>query len=76
LTRPPLNRTSEEEFFSKKLKIPLTLSLNMICRYMPNNIGFSIYYDKVHKKEYLPSRVRYNQFFFYAAAFFLYLRLR
>eukprot|EP00347_Sterkiella_histriomuscorum_P014692 403359914 len=38
--------------------------------YACNNFGFSIYYDKVHKKEYLPSRVRYNQFFFYSVLFY------
>ena len=37
-----------------------------MCRYGASNIGFSIYYDKVFKKEYMPSRIRYNQFFFYS----------
>ena len=34
--------------------------------YVGNNFGFSLHYDKVFKKEYLPSRIRYNQFFFFA----------
>ena len=33
--------------------------------YMSTNFFFSIYYDKLYRKEYLPSRIRYNQFFFY-----------
>ena len=40
----------------------------LMC-YMHNNLNFGIYYDKIYKKEYLPSRIRYNQFFFYAALF-------
>ncbi len=34
--------------------------------YLSQNLSFSLYYDKMYKKEYLPSRVRYNQFFFFA----------
>ena len=38
-----------------------------------NNIGFRIHYDKIFKPEYLPSRIRYNSFFFYAGlGMFLY----
>ena len=33
--------------------------------YMTANFNFGLYYDKIYKKEYLPSRIRYNQFFFY-----------
>jgi len=33
---------------------------------MTTNAPPGVYYDKVFKKEYLPSRIRYNQFFFYA----------
>lgn len=41
----------------------------LIClyRYSACNLQFTVYYDKVFKKEYLPSRIRYNQFFFYLA---------
>ena len=39
-----------------------------LYEYGANNLQFTIYYDKVFRKEYLPSRIRYNQFFFYAAA--------
>ena len=35
--------------------------------YMLHNFNFGLYYDKIYKKEYLPSRIRYNQFFFFAA---------
>ena len=35
-------------------------------RYGANNFSFSFYYDKIYKKEYLPSRIRYSQFFFYS----------
>ena len=38
-----------------------------LAQYMVHNFNFGIYYDKIYKKEYLPSRIRYNQFFFYAA---------
>ena len=31
-----------------------------------NNFGFRIHYDKIFKPEYLPSRIRYNAFFFWA----------
>ena len=40
--------------------------------YRPHNIGFALYYDKIYKKEYLPSRIRYNQFFFYTGLFTAY----
>ncbi len=33
--------------------------------YMSCNFNFSLQYDKLYKKEYLPSRIRYNQFFFW-----------
>ena len=33
--------------------------------YAPLNLNFAINYDKLYKKEYLPSRIRYSQFFFY-----------
>ena len=38
-----------------------------LLNYLYNNGGFSIYYDKLYKKEYLPTRIRYNQFFFFAS---------
>ena len=38
-----------------------------LAQYAVHNLNFGIYYDKLYKKEYLPSRIRYNQFFFYAA---------
>ena len=31
------------------------------------NTNFGIHYNKIFKKEYLPSRIRYNQFFFWIA---------
>jgi hypothetical protein len=36
----------------------------------------ALYYNKKYTKEYLPSRIRYNQFFFWAgmAAFFYFWR--
>ena len=37
--------------------------------YYTHNFNFSIYYDKLYRKEYLPSRISYNQFFFYSALF-------
>ena len=37
-----------------------------LMTYASQNLNFSLYYDKLYKKEYLPSRIRYNQFFFYA----------
>ena len=40
-----------------------------LVSYYTMNYNFSIYYDKMYKKEYLPSRIRYNQFFFYATLF-------
>ena len=33
---------------------------------MVKNFNFGVYYEKIFKKEYLPTRIRYNQFFFYA----------
>ena len=36
-----------------------------LIEYLGHNLGFGIHYDKIYKKEYLPSRVRYSQFFFY-----------
>ncbi|CDW80949.1 UNKNOWN [Stylonychia lemnae] len=44
--------------------------------YLSKNALPSIYYDKVFKKEYLPSRVRYNQFFFYAALGYYIFKLK
>ena len=29
-----------------------------------NNLGFRLQYNRLYKPEYLPARVRYNQFFF------------
>ena len=44
-----------------------------LYEYGANNLQFTIYYDKVFRKEYLPSRIRYNQFFFYSIfIYFLY----
>ena len=40
-----------------------------MAEYASVNFGFSIYYDKIYKKEYLPSRIRYSQFFFYTLLF-------
>lgn len=40
-----------------------------LYEYVAVNAGFGIHYDKRFKKEYLPSRVRYNQFFFYTGLF-------
>ena len=40
-----------------------------LYEYVAANAGFGIHYDKIFKKEYLPSRVRYNQFFFYTGLF-------
>ena len=40
-----------------------------LLEYYGRHLNFSIYYDKIYKKEYLPSRIRYNQFFFYTALF-------
>ena len=37
-----------------------------LYEYGASNLQFGIYYDKVFRKEYLPSRIRYNQFFFFA----------
>ena len=37
------------------------------------NMGTPIYFDKVHKKEFLPTRIRYSQFFFYSLAFYLFV---
>ena len=37
--------------------------------YAGSNFGFGIHYDKIYKKEYLPSRIRYSQFYFYSAFF-------
>ena len=34
------------------------------------NFGFRIHYNKLFKPEYLPARVRYNQFFFYSILVF------
>ena len=55
----PQEHTSGKDFTSKWIII----SSN---RYGANNLQFGLYYDKVFKKEYLPTRIRYNQFFFYA----------
>ena len=38
-----------------------------LLSYYAQNFNFAIYYDKLYKKEYLPSRIRYNQFFFFAS---------
>ena len=35
--------------------------------YIAQNFNFSIYYQKLYAKEMLPSRIRYNQFFFWGA---------
>ena len=44
-----------------------------LLKYMEVNLFPSIYYDKIYTKAYLPSRIRYNQFFFYSClAFFGY----
>ena len=51
----------------------MTYSINPFVeysRYGANNLNVTVYYDKVFKKEYLPSRIRYNQFFFYSLAFY------
>ena len=43
------------------------MSYNLrLYEYVAANAGFGIHYDKIFKKEYLPSRIRYSQFFFYA----------
>ena len=47
----------------------------MVYRYGAGNLNFGVYYDKVNRKEYLPSRVRYNQFFFYAIAVYFFATL-
>ena len=36
-------------------------------QYSTMNFNFAVHYDKLYKKEYLPSRIRYSQFFFYSA---------
>ena len=41
------------------------LHSSRMSKYMVHNLNFGIYYDKIYKKEYLPTRIRYNQFFFY-----------
>jgi hypothetical protein len=47
--------------------------INPTHRYGSCNLQFGLYYDKVFKKEYMPSRIRYNQFFFYSIfAYFIY----
>ena len=38
-----------------------------LFHYAAANFNTGLYYDKIYKKEYLPSRIRYNAFFFYAA---------
>ena len=48
---------------------------HLINRYGATNLQFGIYYDKVFKKEYLPSRIRYSQFFFYSAALYFFYTL-
>ena len=45
------------------------LQSQRVCSYAIHNFNFGIYYDKIYKKEYLPTRIRYNQFFFFAAFF-------
>ena len=43
----------------------------MISRVMEDwmhNFGFRLSYNRLYKPEYLPARVRYNQFFFLIAA--------
>ena len=37
-----------------------------------NNYGFRVQYNRLFKTEYLPARVRYNTFFFFAVAGSLY----
>ena len=34
--------------------------------YAINNFGFRLQYNRLFKTEYLPARVKYNQFFFFA----------
>mmetsp|Transcript_4817 Transcript_4817/g.8264 ORF Transcript_4817/g.8264 Transcript_4817/m.8264 type:complete len:97 (-) Transcript_4817:149-439(-) len=41
---------------------------NRLNMYSSANFGFTAYYQKIYKKEYLPTRVRYNQFFYYLLA--------
>ena len=48
---------------------------HLFNRYGATNLQFGIYYDKVFKKEYLPSRIRYSQFFFYSAALYFFYTL-
>ena len=33
--------------------------------YLAENAMFSVYYNKIYKQQYLPSRIRYSQFFFF-----------
>ena len=40
-----------------------------LYEYGANNAFPALYYDKVFRKEYQPSRIRYNQFFFFAVFF-------
>ena len=42
------------------------LFISRFLEYTGNTINFGIYYNKIYKKEYLPTRIRYNQVFFYA----------
>ena len=37
-----------------------------LWQYAEQNLVPTIYYDKLYRKEYLPTRVRYSQFFFFA----------
>ena len=46
-----------------------------LARYGATNLQFGIYYDKIFKKEYLPSRIRYNQFFFYGITLWFFYTL-
>ena len=41
------------------------LHRSRLSAYATQHLNFGIYYDKIYKKEYLPTRIRYNQFFFY-----------
>jgi len=41
--------------------------ISRIIRYAMSNMFPHIHYEKLFKKEYLPSRIRYSQFVFYVA---------
>ena len=59
--------------FYKDTQTPKQYFWRRLYEYSANNLHVSIYYDKIFKKEYLPSRIRYSQFFFFSGlAYFLY----